>query len=161
DLIRQGYDSQRAAEFHRLLGERLTGQAGIEEVAFVAPVPLSGGRYGNGVSVEGHDGYIPTSYATVSAHYFRVLGIPLGRGRGFELDVRPDSHQLVISESAARLFWPGGDPLGKTLHFGRDTAPYRVIGVVHDVHSTRLAQPDDAFVYLLATPDDYRRNMAL
>jgi macrolide transport system ATP-binding/permease protein len=158
DLTRQGYDAPRAAEFHRRLAASLAAQPGLE-TAFAAPVPLSGGRYGSIVTLDAKDLRIPVSWATVSANYFDALGIPIVRGRGFEeRDASADSN-LIISESAARRFWPGEDPIGKPLRFGRDTdqAPvYRqVIGVAKDIHSTGLAQPDDAFVYVIAK--DYSR----
>ena len=53
DLNRQGYDGPRSAAFHRSLAERLTSR-GITS-AFVEPVPLSGGRFGTVVSLEGLD----------------------------------------------------------------------------------------------------------
>jgi predicted permease len=76
----------------------------------------------------------------VSADYFRTLGIPLRAGRGLsEGDRAGRPGVTVISESAARRFWPGEDPLGKRVWFG-GAAPFagedralEIVGVVGDV----------------------------
>jgi hypothetical protein len=48
--------------------------------------------------------------------YFRVLGIPLIRGRIFdEHDGANAPHVAVISESLAREQWPNQDPIGHTM----------------------------------------------
>jgi putative ABC transport system permease protein len=73
----------------------------------------------------------------VSANYFRVLGIPLYRGRGFtaadNLHARPVA---VINRAMARRFWPNQDPLGrrfKQVLPGLDGDWLTVVGVVGDV----------------------------
>ena len=49
--------------------------------------------------------------------YFSAIQIPLVRGRIFTLDERLDrAHVVVISQSAAALFVPGEDPIGKHLN---------------------------------------------
>ena len=77
----------------------------------------------------------------VSADYFRTLGIPLRAGRLLTVADRSGRPPVaVISESAARRFWPGEDPLGKRVWFGGTTGPFadpsravEIVGVVGDV----------------------------
>ena len=58
----------------------------------------------------------------ISADYFKTLGIPLLAGRALTPLDRPDRPPVtVISESAARRFWPGESPLGKRVWFGGTT----------------------------------------
>jgi len=57
----------------------------------------------------------------VSPEYFGTLGIPILQGRGF----RPEEAQseapvTVISVAAARAFWPGANPLGRTIRVRLD-----------------------------------------
>jgi predicted permease len=74
----------------------------------------------------------------VSKEYFRLLGIPLERGRLFSaLDHEHSAPTAVINSSMARRFWPNQDPLGKRF---RQTLPgldggdwLTVVGVVGDV----------------------------
>ncbi|HEV8496697.1 MAG TPA: ABC transporter permease [Gemmatimonadaceae bacterium] len=70
--------------------------------------------------------------------YFRTLGTPLLRGRPFE-DADRENAELVaiVSESVARLVWPGQDPIGKRIHYWTPdsvNASRRVIGVAADTH---------------------------
>jgi predicted permease len=74
----------------------------------------------------------------VSADYFRVLGIPVKRGRAIEEGDRAGRRAVaVVNERAAAHFWPGEDPIGKHVWFGsafQDPAhPVEIVGVVADV----------------------------
>jgi putative ABC transport system permease protein len=76
--------------------------------------------------------------------YFRTLGIPILRGRGFlESDRENAPKVVVVSEAVARRFWPGQDPLGKRLRFaGADSTEWRtVVGVAGDIRFRRLQEP--------------------
>ena len=55
----------------------------------------------------------------VEADYFRTLGIPLRRGRAFTAQ---DRAAVIVNETMARRFWPGGDAIGK--HVG----PFEIVG---------------------------------
>jgi len=73
-----------------------------------------------------------------SAHYFQTLRIPLVTGRLLG-DQEPKS-TVVINEAFARKFWPGENPLGKTILIGAqlgpalEQGPTEIVGVVGDVH---------------------------
>jgi hypothetical protein len=54
----------------------------------------------------------------VSADYFTTLGIPLLRGRQFDVrDRRPIATTIIVSERLATELWPGKDPVGEWLAF--------------------------------------------
>ena len=82
------------------------------------------------------------------------MRIPLIRGRWFTSADRADSAKVVvISETAARRFWPGEDPIGKAAGvgccgFNADQGGATVIGVVGDVRYGKLDDPPDADVYI-------------
>ncbi len=84
--------------------------------------------------------------------YFRVLGIPLLRGRLFDEHDGPDSpHVAVITESLARERWPGRDPIGETLEFGNMDGDLRlltIVGVVGDTREYGLEAPPRPTVYV-------------
>jgi putative ABC transport system permease protein len=77
----------------------------------------------------------------VSAEYFKTLGIPLVAGRTLTSRDRAGRPPVtVISESAARRYWPGESPIGKRVWFGGTTGPFadpshavEIVGVVGDV----------------------------
>jgi putative ABC transport system permease protein len=118
---------------------------GVQDVALTSQVPLSstGGTAGE-VEIPGkpapRDGSQPSSaWRIVSPGYLRTLGIPL-RGRDFDEHDTADSQLVtIISEEMARRYWPGEDPIGKTVilrSFGGK--PFMIIGVVGDVRSSGL-----------------------
>ncbi|HYV06473.1 MAG TPA: FtsX-like permease family protein, partial [Blastocatellia bacterium] len=70
-----------------------------------------------------------------------TLGIPLRRGRFFTSFDRDGAQPVVlISETAARRFWPDEDPVGKkiNLDFVGDSKVREIIGVVGDVRHEGL-----------------------
>ena len=96
------------------------------------------------------------SYA--SRNYLKTLGIPLLRGRDFtRQESASGAHVAIISEAAARMFWPGQDPLGRHFQFplqffDRNLTDFEVIGVAKDVRLSSLTRVDPARVYLAPDP---------
>ena len=95
----------------------------------------------------------------VTEGYFRTLGIPLVRGRGFTApEVSGDLPVIVISEGAAHRLFPGQDPLGKVLRADR---PRTVVGIARDTRSVRLTQIDPAYLYTPLAPAELDRGADL
>jgi len=84
--------------------------------------------------------------------YFRVLGIPLIRGRMFdERDGANARHVAVISESLAHDRWPHQNPIGHTIEFGNMDGDMRlltIVGIVGDTHEYGLDEPPRPTVYV-------------
>jgi putative ABC transport system permease protein len=84
--------------------------------------------------------------------YFRVLGIPLIRGRMFdERDSANAPHVALISESLAHDRWPHEDPIGHTIEFGNmdgDVRLLTIVGIVGDTHEYGLDEPARPTVYV-------------
>jgi macrolide transport system ATP-binding/permease protein len=94
-----------------------------------------------------------TLTSSASETYLHTLGISLLRGRDFtRQEASTGAHVSVISESTARRYWPGEDPIGKNFqldeHFDGKLTEYQVIGIVKDVRFFNLTRPDPAHVYL-------------
>jgi putative ABC transport system permease protein len=85
--------------------------------------------------------------------YFRALGVQFLAGRDFEeADSRPGASFVILSESAARFYFPGEDPIGRTISqlpavFGVAGSP-RVVGVVRDLKAEGLDSPATSAVYI-------------
>jgi hypothetical protein len=81
--------------------------------------------------------------------YFATLGMPVLLGRGVSASDREGAPAVVvISQSAARHFWPGADPIGKRLFLGpNSTDAFTVVGVVPDTRyrDLRDARPSIYF----------------
>ena len=76
----------------------------------------------------------------VAPDHFRTLGIPVLAGRTFDnddVDGRP--RVVIISELAAKRFWPGQNPIGQRVWFGGGSGfnsadrSGEIVGVVGDV----------------------------
>ena len=93
----------------------------------------------------------------VSPEYFRLLGMPLERGRLFndgDLDSAPQV--AVINQAASRTYWPEQDPVGKRVRLHLDTrglagpsAPVwtTIVGVIDDARTESLAEPAVPQIY--------------
>jgi hypothetical protein len=76
----------------------------------------------------------------ISPGYFRAFHIPLVRGR--DVDAH-DAHAVVVSESAARTFWPGADPIGQQMQFKfTPGVTFDVVGIVRDIRLESLDSDD-------------------
>ena len=59
---------------------------------------------------------VVTRYRAVGEDYFRTLQIPMVRGRAFDRsDTASTPAVAIVSESLARKYWPGDNPIGKRL----------------------------------------------
>ena len=97
-----------AAEFRTL--------AEVEAVAVAQRAPWFGRLDETLVIPSGKSNPLVASYNFVSPNYFRVFGIGLKSGRGFtEAEARAGAPVAIVSQATARAFWPGEEPIGKTL----------------------------------------------
>ncbi len=103
------------------------------------------------VTLEGKSGNFQITNAEISANYFQLLGIPIIRGRAFEPRENTwDQHVIIVSESTARKFWPGEDPIGKRVRVSEANVYQEVVGVSKDIRATGLGAVDPVFIYFAA-----------
>jgi predicted permease len=156
DLFSAGYTPQEGRAFYARMLERVSTLPGVETASLSRRIPLgfTGGSFTD-VTVEGHaksDGdpqgvglnYVGPGYAT-------TLKIPVVAGRDFSADDTFDRARVaLVSESMARIYWKGRDPVGGRLMFGSprpDQEPQwiTVVGVIKDIKQrtlTERAQPN-------------------
>jgi putative ABC transport system permease protein len=82
--------------------------------------------------------------------YFGAMGIPLLRGRNFTAqETRETRHVVLVSESLARQYFPGENPLGKRIrvHMFEDPQPAEIVGIVGDVRYDSLVDEAQPTVY--------------
>ncbi len=167
-------DKVRRVQFLDQLLTRLRALPGVDEVGGTGRLPLTG-PLSDGWYILMDPGELPpqtmqhleqlfrnpartgdADYCPASEGYFKVLGIPLLRGRLFsDGDTMDAPHVAVISESLAREKWPDRDPLGEKIEFGNMDGDLRlltVVGVVGDVRAASLETPPRPTIYV-----DYRQ----
>jgi putative ABC transport system permease protein len=90
-----------------------------------------------------------TCVSIVTPGYFATMGIPLRKGRLFSAADLDGSPQVtLISDSLARQYFPGRDPIGQGLYVQWDhDTPYQIVGVVGDVRHESLDKEDRPRVY--------------
>ncbi len=126
---------------------RLEAVPGVRSVTPVLTPPFApvGGIFGRipaeGQTPEEESRNPAVTYEIVAPNYFGTLAIPLVRGRLFADGDREGTPPVVIvSESIARYYWPGADPIGKRLVRGKADW-LTVVGVVRDTHYRDLRNP--------------------
>jgi putative ABC transport system permease protein len=80
--------------------------------------------------------------------YFAAIHLPILRGRTFAPDERLHNDRVIlISQDAARVCFPGEDPIGKHLNTGIDGSVYEIIGIVGNVRYS-ISQPSQPMMYM-------------
>jgi putative ABC transport system permease protein len=141
----------RAAFFRDLL-EKIAAIPGVESADACSSPPMTGGGYTTSFVVDGrpappsgHENW--SHWRAATPGYFQTLGIPLIRGRAFNmLDNAAGQPVAIVNQRMARTFFPHEDPIGKRIKWSRDPnspAPWMtIVGISGDVKAWRLnAQP--------------------
>jgi predicted permease len=82
--------------------------------------------------------------------YFRVMRVPLVRGRVFtDREMREKSGVVLVSDAFAKEFFPGQDPIGQKIvvDMMEDPPPTEIIGIVGDVKHAGLSAEARPMVY--------------
>jgi putative ABC transport system permease protein len=144
--------------FHEQVQQRLASVSGVQSAAVVTHVPYSGGG-GVGTrnfSIEGRPPaqrgeLVDAIIETTTPSYFGMLNIALRNGRVLsDGDGAETLPVAVISESLARRYFPGENPLGKHIKVRKaesDSPWMTVVGVVNDVHYSWISKEDVPTIY--------------
>ena len=172
DASLAGYDQKRAQELYRRLNERLAALPGVEHVSITATVPfgmISLSKHVQRAGIRPGPEDKPASAAeglafdavwdSVGADYFRTVGLPVSRGRGFtEAEAtRADGPVVaIVDEVLAKKLWPDGDALGQRVQFAADNAPVAkggggaTMGMSNDLSGE--AKPDETIEIVGVVP---------
>ena len=132
DRARQFQQNAFAEEVTRRIGSL----NGVEAAAFTNELPMVRTFFvwlGRDIPQSKKEGRL----AVISRDYFRTMRVPVISGRGFTAD---DWHQrpvYVINKTAAREYFAGVDPIGKTTS-GSGFPPGEIVGIVDDIRQSGL-----------------------
>jgi putative ABC transport system permease protein len=138
--VRYGTPEARAQSiaFAEAAVEKLAALPGVQSAAVTSQVPLGDFSQTMPFTIEGRtlptDADRPvTTHYNVGPDYFRAMGIPLRRGRHFQTHDNAGAPAVaIINESLANAFFPGEDPIGRTIRIW-GAAPSEIVGVVGDI----------------------------
>ena len=149
------------AVFAREVLEEVRSLPSISDAAVVHGVPTRPGSFvsdGRGTI----EGYVPANdtekpnygMRIVSPGYFATMQIPIVAGRAFEAGdeegQRGAPRSILVSDSFAKRYWRGRDPLGRRISFGEAFGDWKmtVVGVAGDVRYSGLEVGPTVDIYL-------------
>jgi predicted permease len=147
------------AEFFDQTVTALAAQPGVTGAAAAFSPPLSGsartpyGVAGRPLPPLGQRPIVNMNIVTPG--YFRLLQIPLARGRGFTADDRTNAPNVcVVNETFATHVFPGESAVGQVLLLGGGPRRVEIVGVIRDVKSggVNAPTPDEAYFPLAQLP---------
>ena len=159
-----GYaDWKTVEQFYTTLLEATRRQAGIETAGVSTSLALEPGwrlpyRIDGRPAPRADDAPI-AQHVSVSSGYFETVRATLVQGRFFgDSDSLTGEPVVIVNQTFTRRAFPGEDPLGKrivsTAHqigpLGRNLAgrgPFRIIGVVADVHQAPIGRGSEPVIY--------------
>ncbi len=148
-----GYNAEGSLRFFQQVAEKTGGLPGVKRVSFARRVLLSdsGGGADQRVSIPGVElpqgqPNIPVKFNAVGLDYFETIGTRLIEGRDFTAaDNHLRARVVLISQTMARRFWPGRDPLGQ--HIVADGKGFQIIGVVEDAKINGIHEAPEPYMY--------------
>jgi putative ABC transport system permease protein len=153
------YPTEKQARFYSDLLTRVRALPGVQSASAVSPLPLSGDRFIISFQIDGRP-VSPKDEPSADVFvnepgYFRTMGIPLIRGRDFEIrDEHKSTPVAIVNESFAKQFFPGEEAVGKRIIPGLSTWDddddsddvREIVGVVADIRNRALStEPKPAY----------------
>jgi putative ABC transport system permease protein len=127
-------DPARQAEFFESVVRRVRDLPGVESASATQEKPLEG-NWGRPVKIEGRHEAPMAGIYYVGADYFRTMGIPLIRGRGFSrMDKAGTASVAIVSRAFARRYFSSGNAIGGRIAVKtRHPSWAEIVGVVGNV----------------------------
>ena len=139
-LGEHGYTPAKSRAYLDTLRVRVRALPGVQATSLVQVAPLGRGNISAKVVTDGRAMSVMLNH--VDQEFLSLMRIPLARGRNLE---RGDTRAVVVSESLARMMWPGQDPLGKRFPLGDD---FTVVGVAGNARMMKMEDSDAVEAYL-------------
>jgi predicted permease len=154
------YQGERLANFWKDVTARVERLPSVRAVSLSSRSPLDGGDRGVLVEVSGFTAHSQQDKEIrmnqVSPGYLQTFGIALKQGRSFTAaDNETAPRVALLNEAAARFYFGDRSPLGAQIRFsnnppGQPPPVYEIVGVVGDVRTQNLREPDTRTFYLPA-----------
>ncbi|HEV2379775.1 MAG TPA: ABC transporter permease [Terriglobia bacterium] len=160
DLTHVNLPSERRVPYKLELLDRLRAIPGVDSVADVGILPLTGSGTNNAVWNEGSDRSqgMTSNFNWVSRDYFKTMRIPFFAGRDFDNRDMPASPAVaIVNRAFARKLGLGANPVGK--RFRREATPsdpempFEIVGLVGDTKYRDIHRGNEPIAYLATSQD--------
>ncbi len=158
NLELQGYDQPRRKQFYREARQRIEALPGVVQSSIGFPLPLD--AYDRSrtavpegfVPAPGTDRDFMIGYSDVAPGYFSTMQTRIVAGRDFDdRDSEGTGRVVIINQTMAKRFWPGGEALGKRIRLGLNDGTFAtVVGIAQDGKYMTLGEGPQPYMYLCA-----------
>ena len=155
---------QQVVDFYKETIRRVDALPGVSRTAYGMSTPWRDGRLADPKLQFSGDGHVSSiendpraHFRVISPGYFAALGVPILAGRDFnDLDTQSKEPITVVSESLAKLMFPGQDAVGRHVYWtdpvlkflpGFKSEPLRIIGVTADIDEEHVVPQSTLTVY--------------
>jgi putative ABC transport system permease protein len=149
---------QDSADFYKKLLERVSVLPGVRSAAAAWWIPLSGSEISFNFDVQERalpEGQQPVAELNVvTPEYFQTVSAPITLGRTFaDRDDRNAPPVAIVTESFAKQYFPGENPVGKRIIPNGSVDPGKppvreIVGVVCDIHLISLRDAPKPQIYI-------------
>jgi putative ABC transport system permease protein len=152
-----GYSQSRTVEFYSELEDRIRMIHGVESTTLAFSVPMGVNNDASPITIEGRPnvpGLQPPMvlFNSIYPNYFRIMRIPLLRGRVFsEFDNETAPQVAIINQTMASQFWPNEDPIGKRFSvksIGGASMQVNVVGVAANSKYMSITEEPIPYFYV-------------
>jgi predicted permease len=153
DLQSVGYSEEQGRKLYENMRQRASQIYGVESVTLTSDIPVSQ----DGSSVEqvhitdsvSHAGESERiSFGVVDENYFSTVGIPVLIGRAFTAADAPKAPEvIVINHFMSEKYWPGQNPIGRTVQIENGRRVATVVGVAGDGKYIDIDESPRPFMY--------------
>jgi putative ABC transport system permease protein len=151
------YKDSDVHSFYQRLLPKIAAIPGISGVSTTTTLPLVGPtiqmRFAlQGISLPEPGKYPTLEMVSVNPDFFRIMDVPILRGRTFKREEVDDfDHQkCIISQTFSNTYFSGQNAIGRLIVVGigrSDAAPCEVVGVAGDTHLVSLDKQPQATLY--------------
>ncbi len=148
-----GYKEERLIELYDQIGKRLEALPGVKSATFASVPLLAHYMASDSVILPGETEQTNADHFTarqmVRENYFATMDIALLKGRAFTVqDDKIAPRVAIVSESFARKYFPGDDPIGKRVGFNKDSlGKIEIVGVAHDIKYNSQREDEQQLMY--------------
>lgn len=154
-----GYERERAVNFFERALQSLQAIPGVR-LTSASDVPImTPNRAGYTLIVEGYTAKeredMNADVNHIAPAFFSTIGVPIIAGREFtRADQRGSAPVCMINETMVKRFFPGQNPIGRHVGFGRPKVMREIVGIVKDQKTENLRDETRRHVFAPLLQDE-------